>query len=73
MKRLISLYGVFFLLTVNNCLSQQFNVKTYSFNEGLTTYNIKKVVQDKYGFIWVATQDGVFRYDGVNFEPYKKK
>lgn len=72
MKRLISLYGVFFLLTVNNCLSQQFNVKTYSFNEGLTTYNIKKVVQDKYGFIWVATQDGVFRYDGVNFEPYKK-
>lgn len=70
--RIVSLYGLFFLLSVNNCVSQQFNVKTYSFKEGLTTYNIKKVVQDKYGFIWVATQDGVFRYDGVNFDPFKK-
>jgi len=56
----------------NTCIAQQFNVKTYSFNEGLTTYNIKKAVQDKYGFIWLATQDGVYRYDGSNFERYKK-
>jgi signal transduction histidine kinase/ligand-binding sensor domain-containing protein len=72
MKRFSLLYGLFFLLTVNNCFTQQFNVKTYSFGEGLSTYNIKKVVQDKYGFIWIATQDGVFRYDGTSFDPYKK-
>ncbi|HKC36060.1 MAG TPA: triple tyrosine motif-containing protein, partial [Chitinophagaceae bacterium] len=47
-------------------------MKTYSFAEGLNTYNIKKAVQDKYGFIWLATQDGVYRYDGTSFEPYKK-
>ena len=52
--------------------SQQFNVKTYSFAEGLTTYNIKKAVQDQYGFIWLATQDGVYRFDGTSFEAYKK-
>jgi signal transduction histidine kinase/ligand-binding sensor domain-containing protein len=61
-----------FFATQNTCIAQQFNVKTYSFNEGLTTYNIKKTVQDKYGFIWLATQDGVYRYDGTNFERYKK-
>jgi len=61
-----------FFLAQNLCIAQQFNVKTYSFNEGLTTYNIKKAVQDKYGFIWLATQDGVYRYDGTNFESYKK-
>jgi len=61
-----------FFVTQNTCIAQQFNVKTYSFNEGLTTYNIKKAVQDKYGFIWLATQDGVYRYDGTNFERYKK-
>jgi hypothetical protein len=49
-----SLFGVLsFLLTANNSFSQQFNVRTYSFKEGLNTYNIKKVVQDKYGFIWL--------------------
>ena len=62
---------LFFLIS-SSCIAQQFNVKTYSFNEGLTTYNIKKAVQDKYGFIWLATQDGVYRYDGSNFEVYKK-
>lgn len=62
----------FFLLILNRCFSQQFNVKTYSFTEGLNTYNIKKAVQDKYGFIWLATQDGVYRFDGTSFESYKK-
>src|SRR5215204_695051 len=61
-----------FLLILNMCFSQQFNVKTYSFPEGLNTYNIKKTVQDKYGFVWLATQDGVYRFDGTSFEPYKK-
>ena len=61
-----------FLLILNMCFSQQFNVKTYSFTEGLNTYNIKKTVQDKYGFMWLATQDGVYRFDGTSFEPYKK-
>ena len=61
-----------FLLIFKRSNSQQFNVKTYSFAEGLNTYNIKKTVQDKYGFIWLATQDGVYRFDGTSFEAYKK-
>ncbi|HET6767052.1 MAG TPA: two-component regulator propeller domain-containing protein, partial [Chitinophagaceae bacterium] len=47
-------------------------MKTYSFAEGLRTYNIKRAVQDKYGFMWLATQDGVYRFDGTTFEAYKK-
>ena len=72
MKPSFILTAFLFFLTSNSCIAQQFNVKTYSFNEGLTTYNIKKALQDKYGFIWLATQDGVYRYDGTNFESYKK-
>ena len=72
MKSFFILTVFLFLLNKSNCIAQQFNVKTYSFAEGLKTYNIKKAVQDKYGFIWLATQDGVYRYDGTTFEPYKK-
>ena len=72
MRSVFIFAGVIFLLIQNCCIAQQFNVKTYSFAEGLNTYNIKKSVQDKYGFIWLATQDGVYRYDGTNFESYKK-
>jgi len=62
----------FLLLIVETSVAQRFNVKTYSFAEGLNTYNIKKAVQDKFGFIWLATQDGVYRFDGTSFQVYKK-
>ena len=69
-----SLFGVLiFLLTANNSFSQQFNVRTYSFKEGLNTINIKKALQDKYGFIWLATQDAVYRYDGTIFESIRTR
>src|SRR3982750_1659417 len=46
--------------------------KKITINEGLSSYNIKKIVQDKYGFIWIGTQDGLNRYDGKKFVIYNK-
>jgi len=44
----------------------------FSFQQGLSSYNILKVLQDTHGFIWIATQDGLFRYNGKNFDVLKK-
>jgi len=35
--------------------------------EGLTNYYIKCIQQDKYGFLWFGTEEGLFRYDGYSF------
>src|SRR5262245_32233336 len=72
MRSPFTLWVLLYLCTGNNAYGQRFNVRAYSFTEGLSTYNIKKVVQDHYGFIWIATQDGVYRFDGKSFEPFKK-
>src|SRR5690349_11107985 len=69
--------ALFFFLVVgfciaNDCNSQQYNIRSFSFPQGLFTYNIKKTLQDKYGFIWIATQDGVYRFDGKSFESFRK-
>jgi len=52
-------------------LSQQLNFKTFSFNEGLKTYNISGTLQDNHGFIWAATQDGLYRFNGKEFQVFK--
>lgn len=44
----------------------------YTQDDGLSSYNVRKIIQDKHGFIWAATQDGLNRFDGRNFIVYKK-
>lgn len=48
------------------------NIQTYSQNEGLSSPNIHKIVEDKFGFIWIATQDGLNRFDGMEFVKFNK-
>ncbi|QEC67621.1 hypothetical protein FRZ67_10085 [Panacibacter ginsenosidivorans] len=57
-------------ITVSN--AQHFQFRTYSFNNGLSSYNANKIVQDNYGFIWIATQEGLNRFDGNDFIAVKK-
>src|SRR5689334_11850804 len=33
--------------------------------EGLPNSNVRAIVQDKLGFVWFGTQDGLTRYDGI--------
>jgi ligand-binding sensor domain-containing protein len=32
--------------------------------------SIKSIVQDKYGFIWLSTENGIVRYDGNQFSAF---
>ena len=58
-----------FLLCVGFQLgwSQTFNFNTYDSSIGLPQNYIYSVQQDYNGFIWIATAEGVSRYDGVKF------
>lgn len=46
--------------------------KRVDLKDGLSSYNIKKIIQDKYNFTWIATQDGLNRFDGNTIEIYNK-
>ena len=45
--------------------------RNYSVDQGLSQPTAQQMVQDKYGFIWIATQDGLNRFDGYGFKVYK--
>lgn len=38
---------------------------------GLSQNSAKKIIQDRFGFIWIATEDGLNRFDGYNFKVLK--
>jgi diguanylate cyclase (GGDEF)-like protein/PAS domain S-box-containing protein len=42
-----------------------------SIAEGLSQSYVYDIVQDKNGFVWIATQDGLNRYDGEHFVYYR--
>ncbi len=48
----------------------EFEVKVYSFEDGLTHRNVFKVQQDPWGFIWIATINGLNKFDGHEFTHY---
>lgn len=41
-------------------------------NNGLPSNNVYQVFQDKTGFIWLATEEGLFRFDGMQYLSYHK-
>ncbi|HSC09984.1 MAG TPA: two-component regulator propeller domain-containing protein, partial [Rhodanobacteraceae bacterium] len=45
--------------------------RTYSTPEGLSQATSRAVAQDRDGFIWIGTQDGLNRFDGYGFKVYK--
>ncbi len=46
--------------------------KLFDSNDGLSNSLINEIFQDHQGFIWVATEDGLNRFDGINFKSYTK-
>ncbi len=47
--------------------------KNIDIEQGLSNNMIKDILQDSRGFMWIATWDGLNRYDGYSFKVYKNK
>ncbi|MDX9847320.1 MAG: two-component regulator propeller domain-containing protein [Tenuifilaceae bacterium] len=68
MLRIIKTLVVVFL-TILNLASQP--VKHYSSDRDLSNSMITRIAQDEKGFIWISTEDGLNRFDGLKFINYR--
>jgi diguanylate cyclase (GGDEF)-like protein len=50
--------------------AQEYSFRSFGITEGLTNLLIHRIYQDRIGFLWVSTENGIFRYDGDRFEPF---
>jgi len=72
-KKWIRIIG-FLLLSESLCFAQEnIRFERISVNEGLSQSDVKSIVQDKFGFLWIGTRDGLNKYDGLNFWQYNRK
>ena len=65
-----SLSLFFILFTTLNLAYAQGPIATYryySITDGLADNNISDIVKDDYGYVWLAGQNGLTRFDGNNF------
>ncbi|MGK6344363.1 two-component regulator propeller domain-containing protein [Chryseobacterium sp. DT-3] len=66
----ISLLAIFLLLCEQ--AYGQYVSSWYNMDNGLPQNSVKDIVKDKYGFIWLSTDSGIVRYDGLSFTTYNK-
>jgi signal transduction histidine kinase/ligand-binding sensor domain-containing protein len=60
-----------FLLLHKSASAQQYEIRSFSNEEGLKSEKMICIEKDPYGFLWIGTQAGLYRYDGHEFEEFK--
>ncbi len=69
-RSLGSLLGGLGLLcaATTSCVAQRYSFREYA--QGLGNLNIACLAQDHTGYLWVGTQNGLYRYDGTQFQSF---
>jgi ligand-binding sensor domain-containing protein/class 3 adenylate cyclase/predicted metal-dependent HD superfamily phosphohydrolase len=67
------LFLILLIFAGNQLYSQQKTIKfdTYSLEDGLSQSSVTGIIQDRFGYIWISTQDGLNRFDGYTFKTFK--
>lgn len=62
---------LFMLMPVHGTeIAQNVRFRHLSVDDGLSQESVYQILQDKYGFVWFATSEGLNRYDGNEFITY---
>ncbi len=63
---LFILLATFHLISI----SQEYTFERINSSHGLSQNNVVDIFQDSKGFLWIATHEGMNRYDGLEFKVY---
>ena len=62
--------GVALLFVPRDASAQQFTFRQYGQQDGLANLTVTCLLQDRAGFVWMCTENGLFRHDGAEFERF---
>ena len=69
------LFTSLFLLTLASVAQEarHYNFTHYTGESGLISYQVNTSLQDEDGYIWIATNEGLQRYDGIRYKNFRHK
>lgn len=65
---IVGLFWLAFSGLCNGANAQHYPFQSYGQRDGLRNLVSRCMVQDQHGFLWVGTEDGLFRFDGSSFQ-----
>ena len=76
LRFLLKIKNLLILLTILNpafyyIFGQTIHFKHINTVDGLSNNNVNDIIQDKIGFIWFATDDGLNRFDGYTIKVFR--
>lgn len=70
--RLLCLLLTGYQVQAGNVDTSGYYIDRYSNENGLPQNSVKAIAKDEYGFIWLATEAGLCRFDGQHFSLFNK-
>lgn len=68
LKRLLLILSILLPVKVS---AEYEHFRLWDMSDGLSNNTVKSITQDRLGFIWVGTFDGLCKFDGVHFTIFK--
>jgi len=62
---------IFILFDINIAGNRNIRFEHLGLNEGLSQASVLCILQDRQGFLWFGTEDGLNKYDGYKFDVYR--
>ena len=75
MKKVIKIFAISLLIVLSIsragiAQSQNLRFEHIGIEEGLLNTQVNAILQDRKGYIWIGTVDGLNKYDGYTFTKY---
>ena len=72
MRVIKHIFQFIFLLVSFHIKAQDYSLKHFQVEDGLSNNGVTCILQDKMGFMWFGTKDGLNRFDGYSFKVFRK-
>ena len=68
---LLLIFSLLSTFQLSAAVKNEFRFRHFTVEDGLSSNGVRGIVQDKQGYIWFGTDNGLNRYDGKDIKEYR--